>query len=106
MKSFFFNEIIRKVDDHPQPYPHPAGTVGFAIISPAGRPAPRRVARVLCDRDGLLLTRVRARSGALPVLGGSSSRFQLVDKSVELRARLPPSVDRLARELREDCEKP
>jgi hypothetical protein len=28
------------------------------------RPPSRRVARVLCDRDGLLLTRVRARSGA------------------------------------------
>jgi hypothetical protein len=43
---------------------------------------------------------------ALPVLGGSSSRLQLVDKSVELRARLPPSADRLARESREDGEKP
>ena len=30
-----------------------------------GRPPSRRAARVLCDRDGLLLTRVRARSGAL-----------------------------------------
>ena len=28
------------------------------------RPPSRRVARVLCDRDGFLLTRVRVRSGA------------------------------------------
>jgi len=34
-----------------------------------------------------------------PILGGSSCRLQLVDKSVELR--VPPSADRLARELRE-----
>jgi len=26
-KSFFFNEIMRKDEDHPQPCPHPAGTV-------------------------------------------------------------------------------
>jgi hypothetical protein len=58
------------------------------------RPPSRRVARVLCDRDGLLLTRVESPLWrALPVLGGSSSRLQLVDKSVELRARLPPSAD-------------
>jgi hypothetical protein len=54
-------------EGRPQSCPHPAGTVRLAIISPAGnsdRPPSRRVARVLRDRDGLLLTRVRASSGA------------------------------------------
>jgi hypothetical protein len=66
--GFFFNEIMRKDVDHPQPCPHPTETVRLAIISPAGnsdRPPSRRLRKGLRREDRRFDRRVRQSSATV-----------------------------------------